>query len=331
MSLIISDLFEELSPFCSDSGVCATSEAGKQRIIKEYNTSAAALIKRLDSSNMTPYWCFRISSKDFWLPEDCLQARQVWIDGQSMEQRDEWFRGKLAIGLERCPMWQRPWIYSCNYQQLVDLGDGFAIPQNWPNHKNLKAAFVAESNADAGQVIKIRLKNEYGDEVDEEVTLLNERQPAITLSHVTDIRAIRKPETDGGIQLHVYYDYKGLRTSFAYYPSWIKSASFRRKTIPGFCPSCEQPTILIKGKLRFRPVRKENDFVQIEDSQALGFAMLAMSAMRKREPTEYNNFMTLAVNELQKQLQNETSPAASGQIVFKSPFGRRQFQKAWGG
>lgn len=330
MSVLIQDLFEQLSSLTGDSGVCATTEAGKSKIIQQYNIAAPTLIKRLDAAGTIFYWCFRISSGCFWLPEDCLEARQVWLNGRSMDQRDQWFQGRLGIGLERCAPWNSTGTITCGYSQLIDQGDGFAIPQPWPNHANTKAAFVAESNGDAGKIVRIRLKNEYGDEVIEEVVLLADRLPAVTKSHVTDIRSIWKPVTDGGVQLHVYYDHKGLRSSFAYYPAWVSNASFRRKTIPGFCPYGGS-TILLKGKLRFRPIKKETDEIQITDGQALAFAFMAQTELRKHDRNGYNESMTLAVNELQKQLQNETSPAACGQIQYRSPFGRRAFQHSWGG
>lgn len=329
MGCILQDIAPQIASFVGDSGVCADNEAGMNKLISELNIAIPSVMKRLDAKGTLAWWCFRIYNGCFWLPEDCLEPRQIWLDGRAMEQRDEWFEGKLGHGLERTSQWRQPHIISCGYQQLMDLGDGFAIPNPWPTCPHTKLALIAESEADKGKIVQVRFLNEYNEEIEEFLELQGDRVPVVTQQHVTDIKFLRKPVTDGGVSAYVNYDSTRLRQGFCRYNPWTTTASFRRKKIPGAFRNGCCGTILIKGKMRFRRILKPTDPLQICDLQGLGFALMAVAAMRKRDPEEYNNNMLLAVNELNKELSDETSPAATGQIQFKSPFGRGAFSKPY--
>lgn len=319
------DVFEAVAPMVGDGGVCASDEDGKILIIKSLNLAIEALMKRLDSKGTLWEYCLQVCSGCIGLPEDVLEVRQAWLDGKSLRLRDEWWQGQLSVGLKEG--WCGPGIIRCGAGDLIDLGDGYATPTNWPAIRNTKLALVAEDEGDAGVEVQVKVLDEYGHEKEEFLTLLNDLQPVISASHVSAIRFFHKPVTLGAVKAYVYYDYNSLRTAFAYYGPKTTTASFRRKKLPnGYCGG---GTMLIKAKRRFVPIVNETDELQICDKQALAWGVQAIAAQRRKDAQEYNNFLTLALNELLKEMADGQAPAASGQIQYVSPFGKSQRGRAW--
>lgn len=324
MSCIALDKFESVAPMIGDTGVCPDTESGKVEIIKALNEAIEAMMKRLDSKGTLWEWCLPVSGGCFGLPEDVLEARQAWLNGQSLQIRDEWWQGALSVGLKES--WYSSCSLRCGAGDFIDIGDGFPSPNPWPQHQNTKLALVAENEGDAGVKVQVRVLDEYGNEQEEFVTLQNNLLPSITESHVTSLTFLHKPVTKGAVKAYVYYDHNGLRTGFAYYRPRTTNPSYRRKKLPGGA-SCG--TLLIKGKRRFQPIVSETDPLQICDTQALKWGVQAIAASHRRNGGEYNAFLGLAINELEKELQDGQSAAAVSQAQFKSPFGRALAVRAW--
>lgn len=325
MSCIASDVFEAVAPMVGDGGVCPDNDEGKTEIIKVLNLATEALMKRLDAKGTLWEWHLPVSVGCIGLPDDVLEVRQAWLDGQSMRLRDEWWQGALSVGLRG--NWSGPNIVHCGGGDLIDLGDGHASPINWPDHANTKLALVAENEGDAGQKVQVKFLDEYRNEQEEFLELPGDLQPVISESHVMHLTFLRKPVTKGAVKAYVYYDHKGLRNGFAYYRAKTTTASFRRKKIPnGYCGG---GTLLIKAKRRFQPISSETDQLVICDKQALGWGVQAIAAQRRKDAQEYNEFLTLAVNELEKELQDGQAAGASGQVQYISPFGSALRTRAW--
>lgn len=316
-----------MAPTIGDSGVCADDT---EQILANLNEAQQLLMKRLDAKGTLWYWCVPVTGGCFALPYDCLEARQAWLDGHAMEQRDQWWEGRLSVGIQDSGcQWNAGWVQRCGGHELIDLGDGYPTPNNWPGHPNTKLALVASSEGDAGKTVWVGYKDEYGTEQREELTLLADLQPVLTSGHVTSITSLNKPVTNGPVKAYVYYDFNGLRTGFAFYPAGVTNPSFRRKKVPFRYPDGCNGTLLIKGKRRFMPVRSMTDEMQICDTQALKFAVQALAAQLRKEPEEYNNYVALAVNELNKELENEQSRGVTATIQYRSPFGKAFGRRCW--
>src|SRR5688500_17259260 len=180
---LVSDVLEAIAPNVDDAGVCATTTEGKARIIKALDLALDALMKRIDTEGALWTWMVPVTSGCFALPEDCLEARQVFINGESTIQRDKWFQGRLARGMRDCGV---PCV-----NEIRDLGD-FPTPQPLPPIRPIRVALVAEQNADAGAVVTVEVINEYGERKKETLTLLNEQQPVIMESAAYEITFVGK-------------------------------------------------------------------------------------------------------------------------------------------
>lgn len=332
MSARAIDVFSVIAPMVGDSGVCEDTDQGKAQIIEALNLAIGALIKRLDSKGTLWYWELPVVGGCFPLPADVLEIRSAWLDGQSLQQRDEWWEAKLSVGINDAGCcWTRNHIVRCGGgNSIIDQGDGYPSPNPWPkHHRNVKLALVADHEGDAGQVVQVIYRDDHNNPVEEFLTLKTDVQPVMTANPVTGIDFISKPVTHGGIKAQVFYDANSRRANWAYYGPRVTIPSYRWKKITYRYPNGCHGTLLIHAKRRFVPIIEETDPLQISDLMALRWGVQAIAAQNRKDAQEYNAFIALAVNELEKEKQNEQSPGASGQIQFQSPFGRAARPRVW--
>lgn len=306
---LVSDVLEAIAPNTDDAGVCATSVEGKRRIIAALDLALDALMKRIDTEGALWTWMVPVTGGCFALPEDCLEARQVFVNGAATIQRDKWFQGRLARGMNDCGL---PCI-----AEIRDLGD-YATPQPLPPLRPIRAALVAEQNADAGVEVTVEVINEYGERTKEVLTLLTEQVPVIMESPAYEITFVGKPKTSGPVKLYLSYD-NGQRFYLCEYGPNVRNGLFRRKKLPQRHCGCAQ--VHIFGKRRYDRITSENDLIPICDRVALSWAVSAVNAMRKRDDTQYQALMLNALNELWKGLENADSASNVAPVQFLSGFG----------
>lgn len=328
MGILAKDLFAELAPHVGDSGVCPDDTAS---ILKDLNEVIPMLIKRLDAKGTVFQWCVPAASGCFGLPYDCLEVRTILLDGFPLVQRDQWYEGKLSVGMERriganCN--QNAFVRACQAQNVIDLGDGFPTPEPWPDCWNGKLALKAENDADAGVVVQVNILNEYGDEIVNNITLAAQQQSVLSESFVKDIRFIRKPVTKGNV-IGYFVMPDGRKTKFFTLSPRVVTPQWRRKRLPHGCRCSAHGTILIRGKARFIPLVSAEDVVLLDDIKALQFGSRAIAAMKRDDRQGYNENLILAVNELEKQLGDSESRATVAQAQLVSPFGRAQRTRVW--
>lgn len=326
--ILVKDLLEGLAPHVGDSGVCPDNVSA---IIKDLNEVVPMLIKRLDAKGTVFQWCVPASSGCFGLPYDCLEIRTILLDGFPLVQRDQWYEGKLSVGMERrlganCN--QNAFVRACQAQNVIDIGDGFATPEPWPDCNNGKLGLKAENDADADVEVQVVLLNEYGDEITETVKLVNNQQVVPTKSFIKDIKFIRKPVTVGNV-IGYFLMPDGRKQKFFTIPPRVVTPQWHRKRLPQSCRCSDHGTVLIRGKARFIPLVSENDVVLIDDLKALQFGSRAIAAMKRDDRQGYNESVALAINELEKQLQDGESAATVGQAQMLSPFGRAAKGRCW--
>lgn len=306
---LVSDVLADIAPNVNDAGVCITTASGKSQAISALDLALDALMKRLDTEGGLWTWMVPVVSGCFSLPGDCLEARQVFVNGMSTIQRDKWFQGRLARGMHDCGL---PCI-----REIRDLGD-FPTPAPLPAIRPIRIALTAEREADVGTECTIEVVNEYGERVKETLTLIGDQQPVIMESPAYEVSFFGKPKTNGPVKMFLSYD-NGARYYFCEYGPNVRVGAFRRKKLPQRVCNCAQ--VHIFGKRRYERITSETDLIPICDRIALSFAVSAINALRKRDDQAYQALMLNALNELWKGLENADSASNVAPVQFLSGFG----------
>lgn len=301
----VSDVLAEIAANADDSGVCITTAGGKQRVITDLNTALKMLMKRCDTDGALWMWAIPCAGGCFALPEDCLEARQVFVNGFGTIQRDKFYQGQLSMGLNNCGT-------ECCSPEIVDMGD-FAIPVPLPNYRPIYITLAAESNADTGVQVEIEIVNKYGDRHRETLTLPADYGYVKMEEGATDVTYVGKPQTDGPVRMYLTYD-NGQRYHFCDYGPKVQSGAFRRKKLPFWC--CGSPLVRIFGKMRQYNITSENDIIPICDTEALSWALSAVTAMRRKDAQGFNEMLGQAVNALYKGLEDKDSASNVHPITF---------------
>lgn len=304
----VKDVLPYIAPNVGDAGVCITNEDGKQEAIDALDMALSALMRRIDSEGTLWTWVVPTYSGCFALPEDCLEARQMFVNGYSAMQRDQWFQGRLAYGLRDCGTMCQP--------EVRDLGD-FAIPVPLPNKFPIRMAFSAAFNSDAGTEVVCEVIDQYGKRFKETLTMLTEQQVVVMESPAMDVSFIGKPQTDGPIKVFFHYD-NNERFYICDAGPQVQSTAFRRKRLPNRFCGCNE--VRIVGKKRYYRIRTENDIIPICDPIALSFAVTAIADLRKRDNDSYSKNLLLAQNELWKSMENADSAGNVSPVQFLSGF-----------
>lgn len=314
------DLFEVLQAHVGEGGMCVSTDADKQKIIRELNEALPMIMKRLDAVGTLWSWKTSEYAGCFCLPFDCLEARQVFTDGRVLALHDEWYEGRLWGGIEGYD--------GCPGSSLIDMGDGFPIPYAWPRHFDARFGVVALNDNDAGEIVRVEVTNRYGHKIMEELVLQTDQQITWTDSPVTDVTFLKKPVTQGMVGTYIFYPQTNRRIKITTLMPSVTLPSYRKKKLPPGCSCCGE--VVIKGKRRFIPIVSEWDPLPVCDQDALMFAFHALAARKRGDLNDYNSQLTFAVNELTKQLQDANSAGIVSQMQFISPMGGRcAFRKAW--
>lgn len=316
------DLFDQLGPHYDEGGMCVSSEDDKAKIITELNAAIPLLMKRLDAKGTIWEWFVPCNGGIIALPLDCLEVRQAWMCGKSLEQRDEWFVGKL--GMDDCKA-----EGGCNGSTMIDLGDGYALPYKWPDyHFDARFAVMAESDGDAGKEVQVEIRDRYGATQREMLVLGGSQLLTVSENAATDITFFKKPATVGVVRRYIYYPQTNARVLMDSLPPAIKNVSYRKKRLPQSFYGGDG-VLKVKGKRRFIPIQSENDPLPICDPEALGFAFQALAAMRRKDLQAYNSSLAMAINEATREMADSQSNALVQQMSFKSGLGRQVGAKCW--
>jgi hypothetical protein len=319
-----SDLFATVAPAYGESGMCPAngmdfSEDQKRELLLWLNQSIPMLMKRIDGVGSLARWTVPVWGGEFSLPPDCVDLRQAFLNGCALELRDQWFEGRIGYKMSDCNLW-------CGGHDLIDIGDGYAIPELWSAHiQDARYGLMAEVDEDAGTRVQVKLKDRYGNVETEFLELLPNQQLVQTEHAVTDILFQHKGVTRGAVVGFTTF-VNGTSRRILRIPANVPSPTYHRKRLPASFSNCTGELSII-GKMRFTPLTSEFDTLPICDGAALYFGFRAVAALRRNDPSDYNTQVTLAVNELQKVLQDVHPTAVVTQMAVKSPlnFHRRCF------
>lgn len=290
-----------------DSGVCPTTEEGIKVILDFLDKACFALHKRLDSEGTLFEWYAPVEDNCFALPQDCREARQIGINGLPLQQRSEFYIGKVASGGN---------YGGCAPFECRDLGD-FYIPKYLPKTRGIRIALVATADEDAGKQVTIEVTNEHGTPVRETLTLVKDSLPAVMDSVAQDVTFFKKDKTTGPVLLQLKYD-DGQRFNFCSYLPETEEGLFRRKELPRMFWGCNIVRIL--GKTRYVKVDSVNQVIPYNDPLALMAACSAIAALRRRDLEQYTKWMNQALEELKAQMRDADSAGNVKQVTFRSNF-----------
>lgn len=309
---LVSQIGPWVAKFVGDSGVCYTNTEGKQRTIEHIDLATEDILKRLDISGAMFNWYVPVCQNCIALPQDCLEARQVVMNGVPLTQRDQWYLGKVCNGYAARGS-------GCGPAECIDLGD-FYIPHPLPKQRGIRIALVALNDADAGKVCTVQVIDEHGQLQRQDLTLLADQEPVIMDSVAYDVTFFLKPKTLGPVALQLHYD-NGQRIQFCEYMPHTEEGLFRRKSIPNRFHGCNIVRVL--GKIRYDRITDENQIIPINDRVALGFGVAAISAWQRGDLKAYGENMLFALNELKKQMENSDSASNVRQVKVVTGFARR--------
>jgi hypothetical protein len=301
----VSDIIEEIAANAEDSGICASTPEGRARIITDLNTTLKIMMKRCDTDGALWWWPIPCAGGCFGLPEDCLEARQVFVDGSGTIQRDKFYQGQLSMGLNNCGT-------QCCRPEIIDMGD-FAIPIPLPNYRPIYITLAAESNADAGVQVGVEIVNKYGERHRETLAMAADMGYVKMEEGATDVTYLGKPQTNGAIRMYLTYD-NGQRYHFCDYGPKVQSGAFRRKKLPVRCSNSN--LVRVFGKMRQYNITNENDLIAICDTAALSWGMSAVTALRRKDVAGYSAMLTMAMQEVYKGLEEKDSASNVHPITF---------------
>lgn len=296
------DLMPLVASSYGESGMCfdPTDESQVAELLFAFNQVLPLLMNRLDAKNTISEWEEIVQFGTFGLPYDCVEVRQVFLNGRSLTLRDRWYEGRRGYKFNtgnQC----------CGSMDLVDMGDGYATPSPWPAHmQDARYGIMAESDEDAGTEVQIKGKDRYGNYVEETLTALPYQQVASTQSALTDLTFQHKGITTGAIVGFVTFpNQPNLR--ILRIPANVESPSYRRKKVPTAWGGCSGVVSII-GKKRFIPLTKATDEMPICNVAAISWGLQALSAMKRKDTSGYVQGLELSLNELIREL-NDSSPA----------------------
>jgi hypothetical protein len=312
------DLLPLIASSYGESGICfdENNEEQIRDMLFDLNQALPMLMKRLDAKGTLSRWEVPVCGGIFGLPLDCLDVRQVFVNGCAVTLRDQWYEGQIGHKLSSCGLF-------CGSSDLIDMGDGYATPEPWPaQNQDARYGVMAEADSDAGKVVQIKGKDRYGNDVEEEIVLLAQQQVASSQSALTSLTFQHKGVTDGAVVGFVTYPARSSERILRL-PSATRTASFHRKKLP-LSFGCSDGVLSILGKLRFTPLVNKTDVMPICDEMALSFALQALTALRGRRLDDYNSSLLLAVNELSRELEDIHPAGVISQMSVKSPVRFRQ-------
>lgn len=320
------DVFGLISSSYGASGMCPAngtdfSSSQKQELLLALNQSLPMLMKRLDSKGTLARWTVPVRGGMFCLPPDCLDVRQAFLNGCELNLRDQWYEGQIGHKLGPCSM-------SCSGPDLIDVGDGYAIPEEWPSHHHdVRYGISAENDEDAGKTVQVKLKDRYGNVKEEVLTLLPDQQVVTTESAVTDVIYQFKGLTKGPYNGWITYP-EGQHVRLARYAAGTLTPSYHKKKLPAIFGCCSGELSIV-GKLRFVPLSSEFDTLPICDGMALSFGLQALQALKNKDLATYNNALLLSISELEKELRDVQPAGTVSQMAVVSPMRFKSHTRCW--
>ena len=179
--------------------------------------------------------------------------------------------------------------------------------------KTLKA--YSGDDVDAGQTMIFQGYDEDGDWIrtldgsnhidGEKVTLGIAASPVTTTKKFSILSGVLRDETNYNVKVYEYNTFDTTERLIAEYEPTETRPTYRRSLIPGL-PDSSTKTVTIIGKLRFVPVKNDNDWLYINFEAALKLMVMAIRKEETNNIQEAAAFERQAIGLLQDQLMHHT-------------------------
>ena len=315
MNLALGDVLEAVAPNVGDSGVCLLTD--KQAAVDAVNRAQRLLIVRLDAKGTVVPRCVDVCQEVFALPPEINEVRSVMIDGQEAVQREQSYEMGRHHGAHH-------WRHHCHGHELIDLGDGWAIPTLLPQIANLHLA-ISGVDADAGKVLTFRVLNRYNQWVTESLAIPINREKVFTQTDCYDVQFCSKPETEGPVNVY-WVAPDGTYGLQATYGPKVTCPQYRRKRMPKHHGHNRVHRVKILGKLRYVAAVEDTDQLVIGNLDAIIWGVKAITAQTLGDAKAFVQYVGLGVGELEHELRDEESEAtvAPMQVSTGCSFNQRR-------
>jgi hypothetical protein len=303
MNLALGEVLGPVAPNVGDSGICLLTD--RQAAVDAVNRAQRLLIVRLDAKGTVVPRCIDVCQEVFALPPEINEIRSVMVDGQEAVQREQ----SYEMGRHRG---SHHWRHHCHGHELMDLGDGWATPTLLPQIPNAHLA-ISGVDADAGKTLTFRVLNRYNQWVTENLTIQVDRQMDFTQTDCYDVQFCSKPVTAGPVNVY-WVAPDGTYGLLATYGPNITSPTYRRKRLPKHHGHHKIHRVKILGKLRYFPASADADQLVIGNLDAIIWGVKAITAQTLGDAKSFDQYIALAVNELEQELRDEESDATVAPI-----------------
>jgi len=298
----IQEMSVEISPFVGDSGIC---DDDFETILTAVNSARSLLWKKLDYSEIME-WCQICCVKgSFLLPPRYEVMRQAIVCGNPVEIKNQWYQ--TVPGVAYCSS-----MPTGGLGYIEDRGGYHSKFRDYTANE-YRIELVAESSEDAGKVLQFLQQTKSGRWKKEEITIADAFLPSVGENLVVNFSQVSKPETVGGIRVYAVDAVTGSRNIIALYQPWEINPKYKRYTVPGYA----RGSVLIYGKTRMLPLKNPNDLVEFPE-QAMIHAISAISYRKGRDQQRYISELSLAISELQMEMQSDDTQATTPMKVFRT-------------
>jgi len=286
------EVLQEIKPFAGASGTCDSVVA-----LDFLNKGRRLLWNKTDYHETMDYFAACCAEGCFFLPSAYKQIRLAWACNQPLSIGDEWYSS--------VPQVRMPSPASSMHRNIVQVGGFHVTFQNYYDAP-YQVAIQAEHPKDVGASIKFFAVDENGTSRSE--TLLLENPPNKTLSkyfyqHVT---AVIKPRTVGRIRLYAVDKQASQFLLLAIYQPYDKNPQFRKFSLPRGA----NRLLTVYAKKSYFDLIGDDELVEFP-TEALKFAVIAISSQLDRDLKAYGENLGAAITECNSETGDNEIPTAS--------------------
>lgn len=224
---------------------------------------------------------------------------------------------------------------SCLWYTLVDRGTAATFRDVTPGQTNRQLRVYAdvaeESDAyitiqgidDNGNWIRTQVDDEW---IDGERVLIS-TTPTLSTKYYKAVTAASKPVTNGPVRVYEYNDTTAENVQLiGYYEPDETNPIYRRSLLPGAlhmpeCHECEERQVTVMVKLRYIPVRNDEDWLMIGNLDAIKLAVQGILKERNNLIGEASSYWRQAIHELEHELREYKGDGAVPQPRIACDFG----------
>lgn len=286
----LDEMVEVVKGFVGDSGTCSN-----ERAVKAINQARRLLWNKREWNTVHEYFSICCVDGCFTLPNRYEQIRLAWMGNESVSLADEWFNATNAYALQA--------DRSC-HRLITEVGGSHVVFNDY-NIRPYQIGIMVELDEDAGVELSFDVQDEYGSYSKIKLTTSTRGELVKTSKEYRAIRTATKPVTKGRIRVYAYDTQLELKTLISLYHPTDVNPTFRRFRTPKKCDS-----ITLYASKRYTDLVDPLDLVEFS-ADAMIYAVMALNSRENRKVTDYMNNLAVAVQEAEKDMENDEIPTAA--------------------